>query len=65
MKINSLSVESFDNVLDEGRILFSYETDKGWNQVIFSQNRKKWSVNSSDKELLMSLYEKFLSDMGL
>jgi hypothetical protein len=65
MKINSLSVESFDNVLDEGRILFSYETDKGWNQVVFSQNRKKWSVNSSDKELLMSLYEKFLSDMGL
>lgn len=65
MKINSLSVESFDNVLDEGRILFSYETDEGWNQVIFSQNRKKWSVNSSDKELLMSLYEKFLSDMGL
>ena len=65
MKINSLSVESFDNVLDEGRIIFSYETDKGWNQVIFSQNRKKWSVNSSDKELLMSLYEKFLSDMGL
>lgn len=65
MKINSLSVESFDNVLNEGRILFSYETDEGWNQVIFSQNRKKWSVNSSDKELLMSLYEKFLSDMGL
>ena len=65
MKINSLSVESFDNVLDEGRIIFSYETDKGWNQVIFSQNRKNWSVNSSDKKLLMSLYEKFLSDMGL
>lgn len=65
MKINSVSVEAFDNVLDEGRIIFNYETDEGWNQIVFREKKDKWIPSSNDRELLMSLFDKFLTDMGL
>lgn len=65
MKINSVSVEAFDSVLDEGRIIFNYETDEGWNQIVFREKKDKWIPSSNDRELLMSLFDKFLTDMGL
>lgn len=66
MKINSLSVEAFYNVYQEGRIIFNYETDEGWNQILLREKcDNKWIPSSNDRELLMSIFDKFLTDMGL
>ena len=65
MEINSVSVEAFEDVVDDGRILFSYETEEGWSQIMFKEKNGKWTVNSKNKELVMSIFDKFLTDIGL
>lgn len=65
VEIDLADVTAFDNVLDEGRIVFTYDSNKGWGQFTIYQKGNKWYYDSEGmgKEFGKLIFEKFLESM--
>lgn len=65
VEIDLADVTAFDNVLDEGRIVFTYDSNQGWGQFTIYQKDGKWYYDSEGmgKQFGKLVFEKFLESM--